>query len=63
MAYKTYDPKKEGYGNPNQWKQAFANRLGLTTSIEKARSILGVTSLSSTQEIKTCNDPSSRQKQ
>jgi DnaJ-class molecular chaperone len=26
--YKTYDPSVEGYGNPDQWKHAFNQRMG-----------------------------------
>ena len=50
--YKTYDPDKEGYGNPEQWKQAFRQRLGHETTIDKARTILGINKNSNKQEIK-----------
>jgi len=35
--YKTYDPAKEGFGSPSQWRSAFFDRLG----IEKAQEVLG----------------------
>ncbi len=34
--YKTYDPKTEGYGSPNEWKKSFRQRMG----IDEARTIL-----------------------
>lgn len=34
--YKTYDPKVEGYGTPNQWRGNFSYRMGA----EQAREIL-----------------------
>jgi bifunctional non-homologous end joining protein LigD len=42
--YETYDPAKEGYGNPEQWRQAFKGVLGggSITTVESARQILGV---------------------
>ena len=50
--YKTYDPDKEGFGNPEQWKRALHTRLGQMTTTDKAHQILGTTSNSSPQEIK-----------
>jgi DnaJ-domain-containing protein 1 len=35
--YKTYDPSVEGYGNAEQWKQAFNQRM----SIDDATKIIG----------------------
>jgi DnaJ-class molecular chaperone len=35
--YKTYDPKKEGYGTPDQWTAAFRWRLGL----DEAKRVVG----------------------
>ena len=35
--YKTYDPSKEGFGSPAQWREAFYERLGF----EKAQEVLG----------------------
>ena len=29
--YKTYDPSIEGYGNPEKWKHAFNQRMGMKT--------------------------------
>jgi bifunctional non-homologous end joining protein LigD len=49
--YKTYDPGVEGYGNPEQWKQAFSNVTG-HTSIDEARTILGIHKNSTQEEIK-----------
>ena len=35
--YKTYDPEKEGFGDPESWREAFFARIGL----KEARKILG----------------------
>jgi len=35
--YKTYDPQKLGYGNPEEWKRAFNRKMGY----EEAESIMG----------------------
>jgi len=34
--YKTYDPKRNGYGNPGQWRRAFYKKM----SSDEARAIL-----------------------
>jgi len=52
LKYKTYDPEKEGYGNPEQWKAAFNKRIGQTTTLESAHQILGTNKNSSRQDIK-----------
>ncbi|MCK9416111.1 J domain-containing protein [Candidatus Dojkabacteria bacterium] len=35
--YKTYNPKTEGYGDPNQWRDSFNKRMGS----KEAKIILG----------------------
>lgn len=35
--YKTYDPEKEGYGNPHKWRKIFSDRM----TGEEADRILG----------------------
>lgn len=35
--YKTYNPKTEGYGDANQWKNSFNKRMGF----KEAKTILG----------------------
>ena len=32
--YKIYDPKTEGYGNPNDWRSAFFTRMGMDEALE-----------------------------
>jgi hypothetical protein len=32
--YKTYNPNTEGYGNPDDWRSDFFNRLGIDKAIE-----------------------------
>lgn len=36
-SYKTYDPKVEGFGNPDDWREAFKERMGL----EEAQRVVG----------------------
>ena len=36
--YKTYNPTTEGYGDANQWKEAFNQRMGY----DEAVNVLGV---------------------
>ena len=35
--YRTYDPEKLGYGNPDEWKSAFNRKMGY----EEAETIIG----------------------
>lgn len=45
LQYETYDPAKEGYGNPEQWRRAFNSVItGSTSTIEEARLLLGIPS-------------------
>jgi DnaJ-class molecular chaperone len=37
--YKTYNPKKQGYGNASQWNRAFNARMG----VDEAKKTLGDT--------------------
>jgi hypothetical protein len=32
--YKTYDPNTEGYGNPDEWRSCFYERLGFDKAVE-----------------------------
>jgi DnaJ-class molecular chaperone len=55
--YKTYDPKKEGYGNPDQWTSAFRWRMGLDEANRVVGSgdpwqILGVQRTATWDEVK-----------
>ena len=53
-----YDPEKEGFGNPHQWKAAFAERMGwdeaqTVIGTDEPHTVLGVSSTASTTEIKS----------
>lgn len=55
--YKHYDPESEGFGNSNQWKKQFQNRISKEEAEEIMANddpwaILGVTHKSTHQEIK-----------
>ena len=40
--FKKYDPKKNGFGNPEKWKQNFQNRiLNLSERLESDKGLLG----------------------
>ena len=56
--YKTYNPTTEGYGDANQWKEAFNQRMGYDEAVnvlgdDSAYSILGIMIGASLAEIKT----------
>ena len=53
-----YDPSAEGYGDPDQWRSAFADRMGWqeaqqTIGTDKPHDILGISSSASQTEIKS----------
>lgn len=55
---KRYNPAKEGYGNPDQWKAAFDARMGLdeakeTLGDKDPYAILGLKSIVTWDEIKS----------
>lgn len=55
--YKTYDPNVLGYGNPEQWEQAFKRRMGYEEAkkhigLEDPYSILGLLKTATISEIK-----------
>jgi len=57
--YKTYDPSVEGYGDSEEWRECFYERMGfeeaqeiLSGQTETPRSILGVGPKASWDEIK-----------
>jgi len=57
--YKRYDPSTEGYGDPNEWKDAFRERMGIDEAREvlkgyggTPRGILGVSISAGWEEIK-----------
>lgn len=50
--YETYDPLVEGYGNPDQWRRVFNCVAGNSSSLEEARSVLGISSNTSLHDIK-----------
>jgi DnaJ-domain-containing protein 1 len=56
--YKTfYNPDKEGFGNPNQWRSAFKTRMGIEEAKKVLKDIspwttLGVSESASFEEIK-----------
>jgi len=50
--YETYDPKTEGYGNADQWRQTFQKVIGKLPSIDEARQTLGISSNTPIDEIK-----------
>lgn len=55
--YKTYNPEVEGYGNPEQWKHAFNQRMGYEEAVECLREddpyvILGINKNATSDEIK-----------
>lgn len=56
--YKRYNPKKEGYGNPSQWTQAFNARMGFdeakkTLGSKDPFEVLGLQSNATWDEIKS----------
>lgn len=55
-SYKTYDPATEGFGNPDEWKAAFRERVTLGEAHEilrgkNPRAILGVSARATKAEI------------
>jgi DnaJ-class molecular chaperone len=55
--YKTYNPKVEGYGNPDQWRHAFNQRMGYEEAVETIKeespyTILGLVKGCTAEEIK-----------
>ena len=55
--FKTYDPHKEGYGNPSQWKRSFYQRMDPDEAREILQEddpyvILGVSRNATKKEIK-----------
>jgi DnaJ-class molecular chaperone len=56
--YKTYNPEVEGYGNAENWKQAFNHRMGFNEaktilSNDDPYSILGILATATLAEIKS----------
>jgi hypothetical protein len=54
--YETYNPEVEGFGNPEQWKAAFQDRMNLGEARETLRGkgprgILGVSATATWEEI------------
>jgi len=52
-----YDPSVDGYGNPDQWREAFRARMGLEEAqkvcgTRSARGILGLSPLCTWEEVK-----------
>lgn len=55
-SYKTYDPSTEGFGNPDEWKSAFRERVTLGEAHEilrgkNPRVVLGVSARATQAEI------------
>lgn len=56
--YKQYDPEREGYGSPDQWRRAFRARMTDDEAREEVRgrgprAVLGVSSSATWGEIKS----------
>jgi DnaJ-class molecular chaperone len=54
---KRYDPEKEGFGNPDEWRDAFSARMGLNKARETLGSkdpfvVLGIAKTATWDEIK-----------
>jgi len=55
--YETYNPETEGYGNPDQWREAFRVRMGHEEAVQvlgddDPYSILGITRTNDAEAIK-----------